>query len=289
MNNPKQFVIWITLTRALRFNASALNNKKKTLPQLDKGVYRYFKNGAQCVILEYNDEAHGNDVLLITNYDDAKKIELVRARCDSDQFKSCLAIPTLKGINENIGHLLNAQDPEDGLRKIRSQSSLNLRNLPNQNIVYSLPKFLGTLENIDSLRFKNDSYEKLREQLHLALEYLHSQRVAHCDISLRNIFYTGEYPNYQFLLGDFGKASDNPLTLEKNIAQDKQMLESVLQKIEDAIAEKYHALSPSRNNHQNYPLLFNALRKRKGLSPLDFDRYARTPVDRSRSGCRRKL
>lgn len=252
------------MTISLKFNKRFLSHVKRQLPLLPEERYSYFKSGDQSLVLK-----KGKDqILLATSYGAAKSIEIVRGCFSNNQSMTSLAIPTLVGIDLNIANLLNPDDPAAALRKIKHELKCQHTKTLTTNIVYELPRFSGTLEDIAELRFKDDSIEELSSSLRLALETLHKQGITHGDLALRNIFYLGTYPDYQFFLGDFGKASQTKRTFSKRCLKDIADLERLLETVQKTVRDKYNNSNKRQYIHLMLPSLSNAIRKRKGLSPF---------------------
>lgn len=242
----------------LEFTPEALEKSKSLLPPLSKKKYPHFAIGSQSIVLQ-NEPHH---VLIITSHSTAQKIEIVRSTLIDEKFKANLAIPTLVGINESISQLLVPNNPH------KKQDYKTCRqNILTHNIVYELPKYDGTLDDLLKKQFEEDSIENLKNTLTKALKYLHDNGITHGDIAKRNIFYTGTYPDFKFFLADFGSVSNERKTFQERSKKDLYVLENLLSAIEKEVKQRSASLKITDINDTT-PLFRASLRNKRGLRPL---------------------
>jgi|GEM_PF-6421228 len=188
--------------------------------------------GSQSVVL-----ANGhNEVYVVTRTIVAKNIELLR---DLPEDPALFSIPKVVGINEDLVKLISGNAPLKTKKRLSKQYDINPPQLWNSNIIYSLPRYDGTLEDLKIIRFNEESIKTLRETLYQALTLLHDNGLSHNDISLRNIFYKGQHPHIKFFLGDFGKLTKNDdASHDKKCGKDLMRLERVIVKVRETLARK---------------------------------------------------
>lgn len=227
--------------------------------------------GSQCVALE---DGH-KKVLLVAPLEAAKGIELV------NKSFSKLSVAKKQSLPFELPNLIGRNKPLHKLMNLSSDKSLThakgtyLANVNpkiitgTENVIYELTRYDGTLEDFrENTRFKSDSVDQILKEISNALNILHKQKLSHGDVALRNIFYTGTYPNFKFYLGDFGSAK--PLSSNKenyvDITKDKVNLKFAITQLQ----EKLKRCPPSPIKSKGLLIQFNAQNKSnptKKLSP----------------------
>lgn len=188
--------------------------------------------GAQSLVL-----ANGhNQVYTVTRTTIAQNIELLR---EVPEDPNLFSIPKVVGINQDLAKLISPDAPEKTKKRISKIYEINPPQLWVSNIVYELPRYDGTLEDLKKIRFNEASIKTLQETLQSALTLLHDHGLSHNDISLRNVFYKGQLPHLKFFLGDFGSLTKNTeANHETKCGKDLMRLQRVIDKAKEILASK---------------------------------------------------
>jgi hypothetical protein len=229
--------------------------------------------GAQSVVL-----ANGhNEVYVITRTTVAQNIELLR---DLPSDPSLFSVPRVVGINEDLAKLISPQSPDKTKKQVSKQYHINYPQLWMSNIVYVLPRYDGTLEDLKGLRFNEDSIIALQETLSKALTVLHTHGLSHNDVSLRNIFYKGQAPHLQFFLGDFGSVTKNSENHHENCAKDFLRLQRVTDKAREILARKVKHVQKIKNVFRSIVPNFDRQRKdpETSIIPMEIERVGETKL-----------
>ncbi len=178
-----------------------LAKKTAALTPLKEITREVIATGRQSVVLAEGD----NHVLLVTPYLVAKQnLELLRKL----NTRTCpFACPQLVALNANLGELINPLNPDKARNFTKKQFSIMYPKIWYDNVVYQLPRFDGTLEDLKE--YSEESINQLNKTLTESLTFLHKNGLTHNDLSLKNIFYSGQHPHLQFHLGDFGSVTKN--------------------------------------------------------------------------------
>ncbi len=188
--------------------------------------------GAQSVVLT---NGH-NEVYVVTRTTIAQNIELLR---DLPEDPALFSVPKVVGINEDLAKLISPLSPKKTKKQLSKQYTIYPPQLWVSNIIYELPRYDGTLEDLKKIRFNEDSIKILQETLSKALTLLHKHGLSHNDVSLRNIFYKGQLPHLHFFLGDFGSVTKNSeANHEANCAKDFLRLKRVINKAREILSGK---------------------------------------------------
>ncbi len=214
-----------------------LFSKKDNLPKRKRA---FLGAGSQSVALE---DGH-KKILLVVPLSAAKGIELFIKTFSTlslaKQRDLPFELPTLVGINQPLHELMNLAS-DKSLTHAKGTYLANIQSkiiTGSENVVYQLTRCDGSLEDFrEKTRFKSNSIDEIQKQISTALTILHNQKLAHGDVALRNIFYTGTYPNFKFYLGDFG--SVKPLSADKKnhpeMAKDKENLNYAIKQLQEKL------------------------------------------------------
>lgn len=253
-----------------------LQSKATTLPPIERKPRETVGQGDQSLIL-----ANGhNKVLMVTRYIVAKKIELLRTKVALDQRSKDLAIPEFVGMNENLASLIDPDNPEKAKKRFKYSNNILPTEIWTTNIVYQLPRYEGSLEDCKGqLRYKEDSIEQLETYLYNVIDLLHEHHLTHNDISLKNIFYSGTYPNLNFHLGDFGSLTENSsVKHQKKCEADESKIAYVINQLKQILENKRNIV----NNKNGYlkeilPCFATRQAKKFGISPIKGSKIKNTP------------
>ncbi len=191
--------------------------------------------GGQSIILA---DGH-TTVLLVTRTVVAKRVEILREALANDtQDTSLIEIPTMVGVDVDLMSLMDPDLPE--LKHAAKKKELNVQfpEIWKKNIVYQLQRHEGNVENLENVRFKEDTIERLEKTLYDSIAILHRNNITHGDICAKNILYSGTYPNFTFRLCDFGSCDvSDPVKDAKKYAADLQKIQRVVQKAKDILTK----------------------------------------------------
>lgn len=248
------------------------------LRSLPKKKREILAGGSESVVLV---DAH-KTVLLVTRKIAAKNIELLHGLILDEQ---PFVKPKIVAIDADLVKLMNPDNPELAKRSAKEKGAVFYPELWKKNVVYSLPRYDGTLLDLAQLRFKEKNIEALEAMLTQALTFLHQQQLTHNDLALKNIFYKGEYPHLQFYLGDFGSLSKNT---EKNhslkCANDFKRMRRVIDNLKRILAYKVKKRSEiSQRSQALLPIFTAQLMKKMGVSPLPLTTAARAGQTQARA------
>lgn len=237
----------------------ALANRVGKLETLDKKKREIIGCGAQSVVLANSHK----EVYVVTRTVVAKSIELLK---DLPERPTLFAVPKVVGINIELAGLISTEAPEKTKKEIRKIHDINPSQLWNRNIVYSLPRYDGTLEDLNTLRFSKDSVKTLRSTLQEALTFLHDNGLTHNDIALRNVFYKGQSPHLTFFLGDFGKVTKNDENSHgTKCAKDLMRLNLLIDKVYKTLEHKEEIRTKYAQQNKSYLLSRRMLSSRLNL------------------------
>lgn len=241
--------------------------------------------GNQSIVL-----ANGHKkVLVITRRSVADNIELLRSVCKPGTYDAnLLEIPQYVASNVDLAWLMNPKHPEVARKNCKEQFKVVYHRLWTENVVYEMPRYDGTLEDLKNIRFKEDSLTTLESTMRKTLAIFHKRKLSHNDVAERNIFFKGTYPNLQFYLGDFGSVSQNDAkTHKRKSSVDLNRLQRVMDKENETLKKKYHSPSGKSQYLQiNFPSLTKNHWEKIGRSPEKI--AASNPKKNSRS-LKRKL
>lgn len=260
-----------------------LSSKEKL--NVSKRKRSFLGAGAYSVALENGHKK----ILLVTPLSAAKGIELVKksfARISKTKQQNWpFELPTLVEINKPLHLLMNlASDQSLNYAKGTYLANVSSKIINGtENVVYELTRYDGTLEDFkENIRFKQSSVDMVKKMISEALDILHKQNVAHGDVALRNIFYTGTYPHFKFYLGDFGSAKMITSSSKKNgspdIVKDKENLNAAIQQLEDKLEKN----PPSPEKKKDILFQFSAQSKSTSSTTI-------SPAPAAASSCRAKL
>lgn len=233
-----------------------------TLSPLLKIQRQILAGGSESVVL-----IDGDDVLLVTRKHLGMNIEFLHGLPLDDQ---PFVKPKIVAIDADLASLIDPDSKPRAKRIAKERSAVFYPELWTKNVVYRLPRYDGTLEDLKSVSFKETDIQNLEKILTKALKFLHTHGLTHNDIALKNIFYKGEYPDLHFYLGDFGSLSkndENAHNLKKQL--DLARLTHVVGKVK-AILEFKNDVRTKLNDpsQQQLPSYNNRLRARLGISPM---------------------
>ncbi len=187
--------------------------------------------GDQSVVL---DNGH-KEVLVVTRYQVAKKFELLREAFDPVPKNLPFHIPKLAAMNKPIAKLQDPNISKMNEKFYRKHYSI-YGNLLEDNVVFKLPRYDGTLEDLYQKRFNELIIAKLQKTLTESLALLHEKGITHNDLSPKNIYYIGEHPKTIFYLGDFGSITLNdPHVHDKACRKDFSKMNAVLSQMENRL------------------------------------------------------
>lgn len=242
--------------RRLSANAGTLS----PLPKIQRQI---LAGGSESVVLIDGE----SDVLLVTRKLVAKNIELLHGLSLA---KQPFVKPQIVGIDADLALLINPDSKASGKRLAKDQGAVFYSELWTKNVVYRLPRYDGTLENLKSMSFNEASILKLEITLEKAITFLHDHGLTHNDIAMKNIFYNGKAPNLEFYLGDFGSLSKNTSkTHEKKCQLDFERVAHIIRKAKEILEHKNKIRKKHNQPSQMFlPSFTNRLRARIGLSPI---------------------
>lgn len=198
---------------------------------LSKKKRAILASGAQSVVLI---ESH-KEVLLVTKWSSASNIERLHGL---DLKGQPFVKPKIVGLDVDLAKLISPKAPKEAKKLAKEMAEVD-RKLWTNNVVYLLPRYDGTLQDLPTIRFKDAQITALESTLTAALTFLHQQKLTHNDIALKNIFYKGENPHLQFFLGDFGSLSKNPKgTHERKCAEDFARVRRVISQAKKILEDK---------------------------------------------------
>jgi len=235
---------------------------------LEKRNRNVFACGAQSLVLTEGLQ----HVLVITQTSVAKNIELLR---DVPDDETLFSKPKVVGINVDVGELLDPDSPLKAKNNIKKNHGISYPHLLTKNVVYLLPRYDGTLEDLSAIRFQQHNIDDLNRTLNKALKVLHQHNITHNDLSLKNIFYKGQYPNIEFFLGDFGSLTNNePKKHAVKCATDLSRLKRLIDKAQQILGKKENFAEKTRSTLSFVPAysarqqqLMNTTFKKMRVSP----------------------
>lgn len=242
-----------------------------TLCALPQRVRPILAVGSESVVLIDSEDS----VLLIMRKHVAINIELLHGlSLDAQPFVK----PKIVAIDADLALLMIPHSKAQAKRVAKVQGAVFYPELWTKNVVYSLPRYDGTLEDLSRISFSEVNIIALEKMLTTALTFLHEHNLTHNDIALKNIFYKGKSPDLQFYLGDFGSLSKkssktHAMNCQRDFARVAHVIEKVKKILEhkNAIRKKYD--QPSLFLLPSYT---NKLRARLGISPLKLPTPATT-------------
>lgn len=195
---------------------------------------RIIGTGDQCVVLE---QGH-HEVYVVTRFQIAKKFEILKEKFNLMPEDLPFHIPEFVNVNQPLAKLHAPKANARNQKFFKRQYDI-YGQLLEENCIYKLPRYSGTLEDVFK-RYKQATIDLLRARLTRALTLLHEKGLTHNDLSAKNIFFNGAYPDIQFYLGDFGSLTENtnPKTHEKNCAKDWSKLTSILGNMQKKLDQK---------------------------------------------------
>lgn len=232
---------------------------------IKKKPYEIIGSGSQSIVLEKNHHR----VFIVTGMQVSQRIALLHKKLSASTPLS-IAIPIPVAQNIDLGSLVNPDHPANGMKTIKQHIPTLYRTLQKENTVYELPRYAGTLENLKTIRFKAPSIQVLEKTLHAALRLLHQHNLTHNDLSLKNIFYSGVFPDLAFHLGDFGSLTENsnPKKHAKKCSADFRRLNKIIADATSILKDKYTPLPYSDYSTQFMPNFENKRREKLGISPI---------------------
>ncbi|MGE3318900.1 MAG: hypothetical protein AB7I18_06350 [Candidatus Berkiella sp.] len=235
--------------------------------------------GAQSLVLDA-----GKQVLVATMTQVAERIELLH---ELPVDETLFSKPKIVGINVDVATLIDPANPSKAKKDISKTLTIYYPQLWNKNIIYTLPRYDGTLEDLVTIYYTARTITVLEKMLYRALKLLHDHHLTHNDLSLRNIFYKGKHPDIQFFLGDFGSLSKNVGKVHEQRAQkDLARCKRIIAKAKEVLAHK-----KSNDAKPSVPFVPSYSRRQRGQVNEDFKRLSissieedsKTSVPKSRS------
>lgn len=248
----------LSIKQLLVANAGVLSS----LPEMVRPI---LAGGSESVVLIDGDE--GNEVLLVTRKHLGKNIELLHGLPLAGQ---PFVKPRIVAIDADLALLMDPKAKARARKIAKEQGAVFYPELWSTNVVYSLPRYDGTLEDLKSLAFTETCIKNLEMRLTKALKFLHAHGITHNDIAMKNIFYKGKYPDLQFYLGDFGGLSKNTKSMhELKCRLDNLRMAHVIEKVKEILAYKNKIRKKHDDSSQKHLRMYNnRLRARLGISPI---------------------
>lgn len=223
--------------------------------------------GAQSLVL-----GAGSEALVVTMTQIAERIELLH---DLPVDETLFSKPKIVGINVDVATLIDPENPSKAKKSISKSHTIYYPQLWNKNIIYTLPRYDGTLEDLVGMYYTTRNITQLEKMLSRALKLLHNHHLTHNDLSLRNIFYKGSHPDIQFFLGDFGSLSKNVGKVhDQKVQKDLTRCNRIIAKAKEILEQK-----KTNDTKPSGSVLPSYSRRQRGLVNEDFKRLTISSVD----------
>lgn len=201
--------------------------------------------GDQCLVFENGHK----EVYIVTRYLIAKRFELLNSIFGRYNGELHFHIPDFVTANFPLTQLHSPKMTAQNKSFFKKQYDIYAP-LLNDNCIYKMPRYDGTLNDyLIRERLSESAINLLQNTIQTALKELHLRNITHNDLSRKNIYYTGDYPNVKFFLGDFGSISQNEKKdHEKLAAKDLAKLSDIVKTMRSKLDAKYNSYTPYKRS-----------------------------------------